>query len=53
MFSSSFFYETGYEDYGDYWRSDYEAEGADGYDYNHNQLIEDVERIFAEVTEEL
>ncbi|XP_071463030.1 angiotensin-converting enzyme 2 isoform X2 [Marmota flaviventris] len=38
-----------YEDYGDYWRGDYEAEGADGYGYNHNQLIEDVERTFAEI----
>ncbi|KAM4799332.1 angiotensin-converting enzyme 2 isoform X2 [Urocitellus parryii] len=38
-----------YEDYGDYWRGDYEAEGADGYGYNRNQLIEDVERTFAEI----
>ncbi|NP_001269290.1 angiotensin-converting enzyme 2 precursor [Chinchilla lanigera] len=38
-----------YEDYGDYWRADYEAEGADGYDYSRNQLIEDVERTFAEI----
>ncbi|XP_012887573.1 PREDICTED: angiotensin-converting enzyme 2 isoform X2 [Dipodomys ordii] len=38
-----------YEDYGDYWRGDYEAEGADGYNYNRNQLIEDVERTFAEI----
>ncbi|KAM5128502.1 angiotensin-converting enzyme 2 isoform 1-T1 [Callospermophilus lateralis] len=38
-----------YEDYGDYWRGDYEAEGEDGYGYNHNQLIEDVERTFAEI----
>ncbi|XP_042536455.1 angiotensin-converting enzyme 2 [Dipodomys spectabilis] len=38
-----------YEDYGDYWRGDYEAEGVDGYNYNRNQLIEDVERTFAEI----
>lgn len=38
-----------YEDYGDYWRGDYEAEGVDGYEYNRNQLIEDVERTFAEI----
>ncbi|EGW01658.1 Angiotensin-converting enzyme 2 [Cricetulus griseus] len=37
-----------YKDYGDYWRGDYEAEGADGYNYNGNQLIEDVERTFKE-----
>ncbi|XP_037369021.1 angiotensin-converting enzyme 2 [Talpa occidentalis] len=34
-----------YEDYGDYWRGDYEA---DGY-YTRNQLMEDVERTFAEI----
>ncbi|XP_028743609.1 angiotensin-converting enzyme 2 [Peromyscus leucopus] len=38
-----------YRDYGDYWRGDYEAEGAEGYNYNRNQLIEDVERIFQEI----
>lgn len=38
-----------YEDYGDYWRGDYEAEGADGYNYDGNQLIEDVERTFQEI----
>nr|XP_044996208.1 angiotensin-converting enzyme 2 isoform X2 [Jaculus jaculus] len=38
-----------YEDYGDYWRGDYEAEGVDGYEYNRNQLIEDVERTFREI----
>ncbi|XP_036127494.1 angiotensin-converting enzyme 2 isoform X3 [Molossus molossus] len=38
-----------YEDYGDYWRGDYETEGADGYNYSRNQLIEDVERIFLEI----
>ncbi|XP_050998310.1 angiotensin-converting enzyme 2 [Acomys russatus] len=38
-----------YKDYGDYWRGDYEAEGADGYNYDRNQLIEDVERTFSEI----
>ncbi|XP_057395381.1 angiotensin-converting enzyme 2-like, partial [Balaenoptera acutorostrata] len=38
-----------YEDYGDYWRGDYEVTGADGYDYSRNQLIADVERTFAEI----
>ncbi|XP_044620396.1 angiotensin-converting enzyme 2 [Equus asinus] len=38
-----------YEDYGDYWRGDYEAEGPSGYDYSRDQLIEDVERTFAEI----
>lgn len=38
-----------YRDYGDYWRGDYEAEGAEGYNYNRNQLIEDVERTFQEI----
>lgn len=42
-----------YEDYGDYWRADYETEGANGYNYSRNQLAEDVDRIFLEVTEEL
>ncbi|XP_036030683.1 angiotensin-converting enzyme 2 [Onychomys torridus] len=38
-----------YKDYGDYWRGGYEAEGAEGYNYNRNQLIEDVERTFQEI----
>lgn len=38
-----------YKDYGDYWRGDYEAEGIDGYNYNRDQLIQDVERTFAEI----
>ncbi|XP_003791912.1 angiotensin-converting enzyme 2 [Otolemur garnettii] len=38
-----------YEDYGDYWRADYDAEGEDGYGYNRSQLIEDVEHIFTQV----
>ncbi|XP_007951028.1 angiotensin-converting enzyme 2 [Orycteropus afer afer] len=35
---------NGFEDYGDYWRGDYET-----YDYGRNQLIEDVERTFAQI----
>ncbi|KAM9577586.1 angiotensin-converting enzyme 2 [Trichechus inunguis] len=35
---------NGYEDYGDYWRGDYEAE-----DYHRSQLVEDVERTFAQI----
>nr|QKE49998.1 angiotensin-converting enzyme 2 [Megaderma lyra] len=38
-----------YEDYGDYWRADYETEGPGGYNYSRNQLIEDVGRIFEEI----
>ncbi|XP_008062810.1 angiotensin-converting enzyme 2 [Carlito syrichta] len=40
---------NGYEDYGDYWRGDYAAEGVDGYDYNSTQLIEDVEHTFEQI----
>ncbi|XP_059943107.1 angiotensin-converting enzyme 2 isoform X2 [Mesoplodon densirostris] len=38
-----------YEDYGDYWRGDYEVTGAGDYDYSRDQLITDVERTFAEI----
>ncbi|NP_001297119.1 angiotensin-converting enzyme 2 isoform X1 [Mustela putorius furo] len=38
-----------YEDYGDYWRGDYEEEWADGYSYSRNQLIEDVEHTFTQI----
>ncbi|XP_075855690.1 angiotensin-converting enzyme 2 [Microcebus murinus] len=38
-----------YEDYGDYWRADYEAEGESGYNYNRSQLMEDVEHTFAQI----
>ncbi|XP_008972428.3 angiotensin-converting enzyme 2 [Pan paniscus] len=38
-----------YEDYGDYWRGDYEVNGVDGYDYSRGQLIEDVEHTFEEI----
>ncbi|KAI5939323.1 angiotensin-converting enzyme 2 [Manis javanica] len=38
-----------YEDYGDYWRGDYEAEGANGYNYSRDHLIEDVEHIFTQI----
>ncbi|XP_019522936.1 PREDICTED: angiotensin-converting enzyme 2 [Hipposideros armiger] len=38
-----------YEDYGDYWRSDYETEGTSGFQYSRDQLMRDVERIFEEI----
>ncbi|XP_004612266.1 angiotensin-converting enzyme 2 [Sorex araneus] len=38
-----------YMDYGDYWRADYEAEGATGIEYSRDKLIEDVERTFTEI----
>lgn len=38
-----------YEDYGDYWRADYDAEGQEGYNYNRSQLLEDVEQTFEEI----
>lgn len=47
------FIKTDYEDYGDYWRRDYETEGSPDLEYSRDQLIKDVERIFAEVTKEL
>lgn len=49
MFSFSFS-KTDYTDYGDYWRGDYETEGAPGLEYSRDQLVKDVERTFAEVT---
>ncbi|XP_006835673.1 PREDICTED: angiotensin-converting enzyme 2 [Chrysochloris asiatica] len=36
--------ENGYEDYGDYWRGDYETN-----DYKRSQLIEDVEHTFEKI----
>nr|ALJ94035.1 angiotensin converting enzyme 2 [Rhinolophus alcyone] len=38
-----------YEDYGDYWRRDYETEGSPDLEYSRDQLTKDVERIFAEI----
>ncbi|XP_072470401.1 angiotensin-converting enzyme 2 [Notamacropus eugenii] len=38
-----------YEDYGDYWRGNYEIEGSSEYDYSRSQLIEDVEKIFLQI----
>ncbi|XP_049729321.1 angiotensin-converting enzyme 2 isoform X1 [Elephas maximus indicus] len=35
---------NGYEDYGDYWRGDYEADN-----YDRSQLIKDVEETFAQI----
>nr|7WSK_A Chain A, Processed angiotensin-converting enzyme 2 [Mammalia] len=38
-----------YEDYGDYWRGDYEEEWTGGYNYSRNQLIQDVEDTFEQI----
>ncbi|KAM8896571.1 angiotensin-converting enzyme 2 isoform 3-T3 [Lycaon pictus] len=38
-----------YEDYGDYWRGDYEEEWENGYNYSRNQLIDDVEHTFTQI----
>lgn len=38
-----------YRDYGDYWRGDYETEGAAGLEYSRDQLAKDVERTFEEI----
>ncbi|XP_019273509.1 angiotensin-converting enzyme 2 isoform X1 [Panthera pardus] len=38
-----------YEDYGDYWRGDYEEEWTDGYNYSRSQLIKDVEHTFTQI----
>ncbi|XP_001515597.2 angiotensin-converting enzyme 2 [Ornithorhynchus anatinus] len=37
-----------YQDYGDYWRADYETK-EEGYEYSRDQLIADVERTFKEI----
>lgn len=42
-------FKTDYEDYGDYWRGDYEVTEAGDYDYSRDQLMKDVEHTFAEV----
>lgn len=38
-----------YEDYGDYWRRDYETEGKSGFEYSRDQLLKDVEHIFTQI----
>ncbi|XP_004415448.1 PREDICTED: angiotensin-converting enzyme 2 [Odobenus rosmarus divergens] len=38
-----------YEDYGDYWRGDYEEEWTNGYNYSRDQLIKDVEQTFTQI----
>ncbi|XP_043850607.1 angiotensin-converting enzyme 2 [Dromiciops gliroides] len=40
---------NGYEDYGDYWRADYEIEGSSESAYSSSQLIEDVENTFLQI----
>lgn len=40
---------TGYSDYGDYWRANYEADYLEEYKYSRDQLVEDVEKTFEQV----
>lgn len=40
---------TGYSDYGDYWRANYEADYPEEYKYSRDQLIKDVEKTFEQV----
>lgn len=40
---------AGYDDYGDYWRSNYETNGEGKFAYSRNDLMTDVERLLQEV----
>ncbi|KAM9040028.1 angiotensin-converting enzyme 2-like [Sarcophilus harrisii] len=40
-----------YEDYGDYWRGDYEVEESVEFDYSRSQLKQDVEKTFSQIKE--
>lgn len=40
---------TGYADYGDYWRANYEADYPEEYKYSRDQLVQDVEKTFEQV----
>ncbi|XP_074048496.1 angiotensin-converting enzyme 2 isoform X2 [Macrotis lagotis] len=40
---------NGYEDYGDYWRGNYEVEEQGAYAYSRSQLMKDVEDTFQEI----
>ncbi|XP_059823680.1 angiotensin-converting enzyme 2 isoform X1 [Hypanus sabinus] len=40
---------NGYEDYGDYWRHNYETTGMGKFAYNSNELVTDVERLLKEI----
>ncbi|XP_053166645.1 angiotensin-converting enzyme 2 [Hemicordylus capensis] len=40
---------NGYDDYGDYWRGNYEVDFPDDYRYSRNQLITDVEKTFEQI----
>ncbi|KAM4797112.1 angiotensin-converting enzyme 2 [Rhinophrynus dorsalis] len=40
---------NGYEDYGDYWRGNYETLATDIYAYSRDDLIKDVDRTFQEI----
>ncbi|XP_055500738.1 angiotensin-converting enzyme 2 [Leucoraja erinacea] len=40
---------NGYDDYGDYWRSNYETNGEGKFAYSRNDLMTDVERLLQEI----
>ncbi|XP_059506424.1 angiotensin-converting enzyme 2 [Stegostoma tigrinum] len=40
---------NGYEDYGDYWRGNYETDDVGVYAYSRNDLLKDVDRILEEI----
>ncbi|XP_062907356.1 angiotensin-converting enzyme 2 isoform X1 [Mobula hypostoma] len=40
---------NGYEDYGDYWRHNYETTGTGKFAYTSNELMTDVERLLKEI----
>lgn len=42
-----------YSDYGDYWRANYETDYPEEYKYSRDQLVQDVEKTFEQVGENL
>ncbi|XP_072440825.1 angiotensin-converting enzyme 2 isoform X2 [Chiloscyllium punctatum] len=40
---------NGYEDYGDYWRGNYETDDVGVYAYSRNDLLKDVDRLLEEI----
>ncbi|XP_074156029.1 angiotensin-converting enzyme 2 [Sminthopsis crassicaudata] len=42
---------NGYEDYGDYWKGDYEVEESNEFAYSRSQLSEDVEKTYSQIKE--
>uniref|UniRef100_UPI00398E697E angiotensin-converting enzyme 2 n=1 Tax=Pristiophorus japonicus TaxID=55135 RepID=UPI00398E697E len=40
---------NGYEDYGDYWRGNYETEDVGEFAYSRNELMEDVVKLLSEI----